>query len=217
MKVCFTFCCVSAVVSKITKTTIRWLSRTKKTCADSDLNNNLYQCLNPSQKPYILTKKCSSTLDDVSLQNVIAQPFFFRTPFYRARSLSAELFLYWPVSRCAGWVDCFYTGPSPDVQNPHGIKLAEPSLPDTCEMHLIGEGGLSMTLVAGHRITTCGTCKHPRRSIRWHDMATYIYSFKKAHLPKTKLNCVEEALGQPNLNLSPPTNNYFTLGGTNLS
>ena len=143
--------------------------------------------------------------------------FFFRTPFYRARSLSAELFLYWPVSRCAGWVDCFYTGPSPDVQNPHGIKLAEPSLPDTCEMHLIGEGGLSMTLVAGHRITTCGTCKHPRRSIRWHDMATYIYSFKKAHLPKTKLNCVEEALGQPNLNLSPPTNNYFTLGGTNLS
>ena len=51
--------------------------------------------------------------------------FLFHTPFYRARSLSAGLFLYWSVSRCAGWADCSYTGQSPDVQNRHGIKCGD--------------------------------------------------------------------------------------------
>ena len=54
--------------------------------------------------------------------DVLRINFFLHTPFYRARSLSAGLFLYWPVSRRAGWADCLYTGQSPDVQNPHGIK-----------------------------------------------------------------------------------------------
>ena len=49
---------------------------------------------------------------------------FLSTLLFTARglSLSAGLFLYWPVSGCAAWADCFYTGQSPDVHNPHAIK-----------------------------------------------------------------------------------------------
>ena len=45
------------------------------------------------------------------------ETFFFTRLFDRRKS-STRLYLYWPVSRCAWAADCFYTGQSPDMQNP---------------------------------------------------------------------------------------------------
>ena len=44
--------------------------------------------------------------------------YFFSTRLFDRRKSSARLCLYWPVSRCACAADCFYTGQSPDMQNP---------------------------------------------------------------------------------------------------
>ena len=43
---------------------------------------------------------------------------FFSTRLFDRRKSNARLCLYWPVSRCAWAADCFYTGQSPDMQNP---------------------------------------------------------------------------------------------------
>ena len=79
---CFTFCCISAVVSEIAKTAIRWLSRTK----------NMYrseQQFVSMAKKHIFLQNGSSTLDDISLQNVLAHP--------------AEHFLFFWCSITASW------------------------------------------------------------------------------------------------------------------
>ena len=67
-----------------------------------------------------------------SLQNVqypffvnkVEYVLFFFPHLFTAMGLSFfGRFLYWPVSRCA-LADCFYTGQSPDLQNPE--KMVTP-------------------------------------------------------------------------------------------
>ena len=53
-----------------------------------------------------------------SFSFIFIHSFFFSTRLFDRRKSSARLCLYWPVSRCAWAADCFYTGQSPDMQNP---------------------------------------------------------------------------------------------------